>query len=109
LGWQYVFPSWKRLADPRSKVEPRHHLNEKAVSREVTVAVRAAGHESVETTMIYTHVLNRGSGSNQPAGQDGKAVRDWADEVALFPCLFAPFTPRDLTPVLAALDCALAR
>jgi integron integrase len=92
-GWQYVFPSKNRSADPDDGVIRRHHLDESVLQRAVKKAVRIAGiskpvhchtfrhsfathvlqsgydirtvqellgHSDVSTTMIYTHVLNRG-------------------------------------------------
>jgi len=100
-----VFPARRRLRDPRSGEEIRHHLHESAVQRAVKRAVRRAGiakpaschtlrhsfathllergcdirtvqellgHRNVSTTMIYTHVLNRG----------GRGVRSPLDDVA---------------------------
>ena len=91
--WQYVFPSGRVSADPRSGALRRHHLHENALQKAVNRATRKAGiakrvgthtlhhsfathllqsgydirtvqellgHADVSTTMIYTHVLNRG-------------------------------------------------
>ena len=91
--WQYVFPSHKLSADPRTGIIRRHHIHASSLQKAVKRAAQAAkiyksvgchtfrhsfathllesgydirtiqeilGHKSVETTMIYTHVVNRG-------------------------------------------------
>jgi integron integrase len=103
-GWQWVFPSPLRSADPRSGDVRRHHLHEQSVQKAVAGAARRAGihkpcsphvlrhsfathllqsgydirtvqellgHSDVSTTMIYTHVLNRG----------GRGVRSPLDQI----------------------------
>jgi len=42
-GWQYVFPSAKRSADPEDGVIRRHHLDESVLARALKEARRCAG------------------------------------------------------------------
>lgn len=87
--WQYVFPAAKISTDPRTQAARRHHVQERAEKQAVrdTGLTKAAtphtlrhsfathlleggydirtvhellGHADVCTTMIYTHVLNKG-------------------------------------------------
>jgi integrase len=103
LGWQWVFPSVTRSADPRTGKVHRHHLNEASVQKAMSLAAKRAaiikpcsphilrhsfathllqagydirtvqellGHSDVSTTMIYTHVMNRGGrGVRSPLDQ----------------------------------------
>jgi integrase len=103
-GWQWVFPSARLAADPRTGKVQRHHLNEASVQKAMSLAGKRMGmvkpcsphilrhsfathmlqagydirtvqellgHSDVSTTMIYTHVMNRG----------GRGVRSPFDQI----------------------------
>jgi integron integrase len=52
-GWQYVFPSVNRSADPRDRTIRRHHLDEKNVQR----AVKEAARKTNITRRVSPHTL----------------------------------------------------
>ena len=48
FGWQWIFPAAKLSKDPRCGIMSQHHVGEDLL-----------GHKDVQTTMIYTHVMNK--------------------------------------------------
>ncbi len=93
LRWQYLFPSSRRAADPRTKLIHRFHISVSWINKEIKrAAIKAGinkkisahtfrhsfatqllqssydirtvqellGHKNLKTTMIYTHVINKG-------------------------------------------------
>ena len=112
-GWQFVFPSKNRSADPETGVIRRHHVYPDTLGRAVKRAARAAGimkpvschtlrhsfathllqsgsdirtvqellgHSDVSTTMIYTHVMNKGArGVKSPLDRLEQPVAEMRD------------------------------
>lgn len=54
-GWQYVFPSPVRSADPRTGEVRRHHIYEESIQRAVRTAARRAGIVKPVTPHVLRH------------------------------------------------------
>jgi integrase len=54
-AWQYLFPAKTFSIDPRSGIQRRHHVNEKALQRAVSGATRASGIPKRVTCHTFRH------------------------------------------------------
>jgi hypothetical protein len=65
-GWQWVFPSPTKSADPRSGVVRRHHLNEASIQKAVATAARRARIVKPCSPHLLRHYSESGNIPRQP-------------------------------------------
>ncbi len=64
-GWQYVFPSKQISKDPRSGKRRRHHILDRSVQKQVTIAIRSVEIDKKASSHTFRHsfatrILERG-------------------------------------------------
>jgi integron integrase len=55
LGWQFIFPSAQRSADPRTGLVVRHHLHITNIQRAVTEAIKQSGIQKKGSCHSFRH------------------------------------------------------